>query len=118
MKINHFLPFVPAKDFKESRNFYHDLGFTIVWEDEDLVRFRAQNTEFFLQNFYVKELAENFVVHLNIDDFHDTFQKFLNVTKSYKNSKITEPKREYYGLAFKLIGPSGELWDIVEGTQK
>lgn len=118
MKINHFLPFIPAKDFAESRNFYFDLGFEIVWEDEDLVRFRSGNVEFFLQNYYVKELAENFMIHLNIDDFQDTFSKFKVVVDKYKNSKIIEPKKEFYGLAFKVLGPSGELWDIVEGTQK
>lgn len=115
MKINHFLPFIPAKNFQESRNFYFDLGFEIIWEDEDLVRFRMGITEFFLQNFYHKELAENMMIHLNIDDFNQAFKVCENVVKKYGNAKIIKPKQEYYGLSFKLIGPSGELWDIVEG---
>ncbi len=118
MKINHFLPFIHAKDFSESRNFYFDLGFEIVWEDEDLVRFRSDNAEFFLQNYYVKEHAENFMIHLNIDDFKSTYNKFKTVVEKYKSTKIYEPKQEFYGLAFKMLGPSGEILDIVEGTQK
>jgi predicted lactoylglutathione lyase len=117
MKINHFLPFVPAKDFKESRNFYSELGFEIVWEDEDLVRFRSGYFEFFLQNYYVKEFAENLMIHLNINHFSETFEQVEKIVKHYTNCKLTKPKKEDYGLAFKLTGPSGELWDIVEGTQ-
>lgn len=118
MNINHFLPFVPAKDFRESRNFYSDLGFEIVWEDEDLVRFRSGYFEFFLQNHYVKEFAENLMIHLNINNFFETFEFTKKIVDQHTNCKITKPKKEYYGLAYKIVGPSGEIWDIVEGTQK
>ncbi|MEN9819280.1 MAG: hypothetical protein RL379_58 [Bacillota bacterium] len=118
MNINHFLPFVHAKDFKASKTFYSDLGFEIVWEDEDLVRFRSGYFEFFLENLYVKAFAENLIIHININDFAKTYDFMEKIVNQYTNCKITKPKKEYYGLAFKIVGPSGERWDIVEGTQK
>lgn len=116
MHINHFLPFVHAKDFNQSKEFYSDLGFEIVWEDEDLVRFRSGYFEFFLQKDYVKEFAENLMIHLNVNNFSETFKLAEKIVKKTTNCKITQPKLEDYGLAFKLVGPSGECWDIVEGT--
>ncbi|MBN2299831.1 MAG: hypothetical protein JXC31_01460 [Acholeplasmataceae bacterium] len=117
MKINHFLVFIPTKDFEHSKSFYQDIGFDMVWADNDLARFRKDGAEFFLQGFYDKGLGDNLMFHLNIDNFDETYQNLSDVCKRYPECYISKPKDEYYGRAFKLRGPSGELWDIVKGTQ-
>ncbi|MFM7887854.1 MAG: VOC family protein, partial [Pseudanabaena sp.] len=62
--------FVPAKDFQLSKSFYLDLGFEMFFEDTELAVFNVGNTGigFFLQNFYVKELAETLMMHLLVED--------------------------------------------------
>jgi catechol 2,3-dioxygenase-like lactoylglutathione lyase family enzyme len=60
--------FVPAKDFDLSKRFYQDLGFELAWSSDDLAYFRHGNSSFLLQNFYKKEHAANFMMHLLVKD--------------------------------------------------
>ncbi|MEM6731584.1 MAG: VOC family protein, partial [Myxococcota bacterium] len=60
--------FVPARDFERSKQFYQDLGFTLASDMEGLAYFKHGSTAFLLQNFYVKEHAENFMMHLLVED--------------------------------------------------
>jgi hypothetical protein len=57
-------PFLPAEDYALAKQFYLDLGFTMVWGDEQLAAFQAGEFRFLLQNYYVKEWAGNFMMHL------------------------------------------------------
>lgn len=52
-------PFIPAKDFAISRQFYIDLGFSQDFESPDLVGFSLDSVSFLLQNFYDPALANN-----------------------------------------------------------
>ena len=61
-------PFVPAKDFETSKRFYLDLGFSVLHEDAHVAGLGLGSHEFLLQNFYVKEFADNFMMHLMVDD--------------------------------------------------
>lgn len=58
--------FLPAKDFKLSKQFYLDSGFNLDWEaaDDSMATFSLENQAFMLQNFYVKELANNLMMHV------------------------------------------------------
>jgi catechol 2,3-dioxygenase-like lactoylglutathione lyase family enzyme len=60
--------FVPARDFELSKRFYADLGFEIAWSSDDLAYLRAGNSSFLLQRFYQKEHAENFMMHMLVQD--------------------------------------------------
>jgi len=60
--------FVPSRDFALSKRFYQDLGFDLTWSSEDLACFRQGNASFLLQNFYVSEHADNFMMHLLVAD--------------------------------------------------
>src|SRR5687767_15314049 len=60
-------PFVPAKDFDLSKRFYEALGFEKVL-DGDVAIFHAGSGGFILQRFYEQQLAENFMMHLTVDD--------------------------------------------------
>ncbi len=66
--------FVPARDFRLSLLFYRDLGFEVPWETEELASLRMDRVSFLLQNFYVKELAENLMLHLLVDDVDGWWQ--------------------------------------------
>jgi hypothetical protein len=60
--------FVPAKDFVLSKQFYQDLGFEVAWSSDDLAYVRKGSSSFLLQRFYNKEHADNFMMHLLVED--------------------------------------------------
>jgi uncharacterized glyoxalase superfamily protein PhnB len=60
--------FVPAQDFAVSRRFYLALGGTLNWEAEGLAEIALGGARVLLQDFYVKEWAENFMMSLRVDD--------------------------------------------------
>ena len=60
--------FVPARDFALSKQFYQDLGFVLAWSSDDLAYLRHGNSTFLLQNFYDKTHADNFMMHLLVQD--------------------------------------------------
>src|SRR4051812_19473628 len=65
--------FVPARNLAESKAFYTALGFEVPWSDDGLAYVRYGETSFLLQQFYVPEHANNFMMHLlveNVDDWH------------------------------------------------
>jgi len=53
---------VPAKDFESSRAFYLALGWKLLWAGEGLVLLEFVDCRFMLQDHYVKEWAENFMI--------------------------------------------------------
>ncbi len=107
-------PFVPSKDYTLSLNFYNAMGFSTLWRDDQLALMAYDGFKFFLQNFYQKEFAENFVMHLlvaNADDWWiKTNQLFITTEYPYT---ITEPEDKEWGMReFTFLDPSGVLWRI------
>ncbi|WP_207766026.1 hypothetical protein [Solimonas fluminis] len=60
--------FLPAKDFALCKQFYIDAGFTLSWSSEVMAQLHAGSATFLLQDFYVKEFAENLMMHLLVPD--------------------------------------------------
>ncbi len=117
MKIEQIRSFLPSKDFGISKAFYKDLGFNLLWEDEELAVFGEENQSFFLQKYYVKEWAENLMMQLFVLDLEETFNKFQSVAQKY-SVKIIPIFDADYGRTFHIIGPSGELWHITQAKNK
>jgi len=59
--------FIPAKDFALCKQFYQDIGFVLASDTDGVAYFHHANVGFLLQNFYVKELAENLMMHLLVE---------------------------------------------------
>ena len=67
--------FIPSKDFEISKQFYKDLGFIQKSEGGGIANFSFGHISFLLQDYYVKEYAENIVLHFlveNVWDWHST----------------------------------------------
>lgn len=60
--------FVPAKDYELSKRFYQDMGFAMASEGGGVAYFHHQHVSFLLQDFYVKEFADNLMMHLLVED--------------------------------------------------
>jgi hypothetical protein len=109
-------PFLPSKDFEVSQQFYRDLGFAMESLGPDLARFSHGASKFLLQNFYVKTLAENFVVHLLVHDVDSWWEVANNVMPKYGTS-LDVVRTQPWGLRdFTLIDPCGVLWRVGQKT--
>ena len=80
-------PFLPAKEYAVARQFYLDLGFTMVWEGDQLAAFQVGEFRFLLQNYYVKELAGNFMMHLLVKDA-DAWWQLIQDKKIAENGDV------------------------------
>ena len=112
-------PFLPARDFALSKQFYADIGFTLKWQDETLAYIAHGNVSFLLQNFYVKELADNLMLHLlveDIDAWHaDISQRYLS--QKY-GSQVSPVKTQPWKMReFIISDPSGVLWRIAQNIK-
>lgn len=109
-------PFVPAKDFALSRQFYLDLGFTLQL-DAEVAIFGIGRTSFLLQNYYNKDWAENFMMQLMVDDL-DTWWgqvRALDLPTRYPVKPPLAPAMQPWGLrVMYLFDPSGVLWHVAQ----
>jgi catechol 2,3-dioxygenase-like lactoylglutathione lyase family enzyme len=106
--------FVPARDLAESIAFYEALGFEAIRESDDLAYLRHGATAFLLSQFYNREHAENFVMHLlvaNADDWHRNVEA-SGVVEKYSVRLSPTDDRPWGIRDFTLIDPTGVLWRI------
>jgi catechol 2,3-dioxygenase-like lactoylglutathione lyase family enzyme len=106
--------FVPARDFELSKRFYQDLGFVVAWSSEDLAYLRHGETSFLLQNFYDKAHADNFMMHLLVEDVEAWWLHIekQDLVATYR-VKVEPPSDKPWGMRdFVIIDPTGVLWRI------
>jgi catechol 2,3-dioxygenase-like lactoylglutathione lyase family enzyme len=109
-------PFIGAKDFELSRNFYRDLGFEESVLVPNMSYFKTAGMGFYLQDAYVRDWIDNSMIFLEVDDVgrYWTELSALNLPTKYKNVKLT-PIREYaWGRECFMHDPSGILWHFGE----
>ena len=109
-------PTLPAKEFDRSLQFYIDLGFQHRLLTDRLAEMTLGTCSFLLQNYYVREWADNFVTHLFVSDLNSWWDHIiaLDLTTRY-GVKTRSPQLESWGVRVAgLIDPSGVLWRIHE----
>jgi len=104
-------PMVPAKDFEISKRFYLELGFRPQPLVDRLVEMHFGAYSFILQDYYVEEWANNFVMHVSVTDLDHWWKHIcaLDLVSRY-GVKTAAPKLERWGMVAGLIDPSGVLW--------
>ena len=109
-------PFVPAKDFDKSRAFYRALGFAED-HDKDVAIFKAGKSTFILQRFYQKDWAENFMMHMMVDDLDAWWRHVtsLDLPGKFGVDPPKAPAMQSWGLRVAYVyDPSGVLWHIAQ----
>jgi hypothetical protein len=110
-------PFVPAKDFALSKRFYQALGFVPTHEDEAIAILKLESFSFILQNFYVKELAENCMVQLLVRDV-DAWWRRVDGDKLVADFAVKPPRAptmQSWGMKVGFVfDPSGVLWHVAD----
>jgi hypothetical protein len=110
-------PFVPAKDFALSKRFYETLGFEKELDSTDVASFGFGSSAFLLQNFYVQEWAENFMMQLMVDDLDAwwTHIESLDLPGKFPVQPPRPPALQPWGLRVAYVfDPTGVLWHVAQ----
>jgi catechol 2,3-dioxygenase-like lactoylglutathione lyase family enzyme len=118
LKVTEIKAFVPSKNFELSKQFYQDLGFTLASEGGGVAYFHLGHVSFLLQDFCAESLAENFSMHILVEDVNawwNHVQASGVLTKYAVN--VTAPEDQPWRMRdFCLSDPSGVLWRIGQNT--
>lgn len=109
-------PMVPAKDFDLSLRFYGDLGFQSRMLDDRLAEMTMGICTFILQDYYVSEWADNFVIHVFVSDLDEWWEHIdaLDLPARYR-VKTRPPELQPWGIRVAgVIDPAGVLWRFHE----
>ena len=112
---NSILTFVPALDFDLSCRFYEALGFQAADDDSDVRYYGRGGAGFLLQNFYVKDWANNFMMAMHVEDLDVWFPEVKAVVDSgdFPGARARAPELEDWGMrVMYLWDPSGVLWHV------
>ncbi len=110
-------PFVPALDFAVSKRFYQALGFRPTMEDDTIAMLKLGIFSFILQKFYVKELAENFMMQMLVRDVEAWWAEVqpARLTDEFALKLVKPPAIQPWGMKVGFIAdPSGVLWHVGE----
>jgi catechol 2,3-dioxygenase-like lactoylglutathione lyase family enzyme len=108
--------FVPARDFERSKAFYQAIGFTVAWTSDELAYLHCGESSFLLQKFFVQQHADNFMMHLlveNVDDWHRRITA-AGVAEQFGIEVGMPEDRSWAMRDFTLIDPSGVLWRVAQ----
>lgn len=114
LHVTEIKAFVPAKNFALSKQFYQDIGFTLASEGSEVAYFHFEHVSFLLQNFCAEGFAENFMMHMLVDDVDAWWDKIHQSAVVAKfGVKIWPIELQPWKMRdFCIADPSGVLWRI------
>ncbi len=104
--------FVPARDFSLSKQFYTALGWQLIYEGDGLAVLELAGVRFYLQDYYVKRWAENFMLHISVEDARAWYEHVRGILESgrFPLARVQPPKEEPYGALVTYVwDPAGVL---------
>lgn len=109
-------PFVPARDFALSQAFYAAIGFAIAYRDESLAIMEQDGAGLMLQNYYVKDFAENSMHQLFVRGLDGWWTRTEGLVERFAVKPPIAPadKPEWRLRVGFLFDPSGVLWQVSE----
>lgn len=109
-------PFIGAKNFEVSRNFYRHLGFKEIVLSHDMSLFKSGNMSFYLQDYYIKDWVDNTMVFMEVDDVERFWKELtaLNLVEKYQHVRIVPIRTYDWGRECFVHDPSGILWHFGE----
>lgn len=106
-------PFIGAKNFSESREFYTALGFQEISISKDMSYFQVDpDIGFYLQSAYVKDWVDNSMIFLEVDDVERYHRELsaLRLHDKYELVRISRIHNNDWGREVFMHDPSGILW--------
>ena len=121
LNVTDVRPFIGAKDFDASRDFYVALGWKVVYDSPDLRVLELADHRFYLQKYYNKEWCDNSMLHICVDDVDAWYsfarQLFASGSPGGSARLSGEPKDEGYARVFHIWDPSGVLLHFAQLAQ-
>lgn len=117
-KIKEIKPFIPCSSngFDESIDFYQEIGFSVIEKADTVCSIDTnQGYKFLIRNRYNKELAENLMLQIWVEDLDEweVFLQKLNLNEKYPGVKVSEPTTEPWGWRIIYVwDPAGVLLHI------
>jgi hypothetical protein len=113
--VSAMRPMVPAKDFGLSKRFYIELGFQPRPLTERLAEMQLGAFSFILQDYYVREWADNFVVHVTVSDVGLWWDHIgsLDLAARY-GVKLQPPEPQGWAVVASVTDPCGVLRRFAE----
>lgn len=113
LAVTDVRPFIPAKDFQRSLAFYTALGWSMLWTDEEgLALLSLGGSQIMLQDFYVKDWAENSMLVVEVTDataWHRHIERSL-ADGDYGDARVAEPQQQDWGALVTYVwDPCGVL---------
>ncbi len=114
MGVRGLRAFVPAKDFELSKRFYHALGFKTAWQGDDLALLEIDGHCIYLQNYHVKEWAENQMLFLDVEDLDQWWERIQSSGVLDMTDVRAKPPTDYpWGIReVHLVDPAGVCWHL------
>lgn len=105
-------PFIGAKNYAISRQFYQDLGFQEIILATNMSYFKSDNLGFYLQDAYVKDWVDNTMIFMEVEDVPKFYNNLLalNLPAKYIGVKLIPIREQLWGSECYLHDPSGVLW--------
>ncbi|MEO6688913.1 MAG: glyoxalase [Dokdonella sp.] len=118
LKVSDLRSFIPARDFALCKRFYAALGWHTADVADGLALVRvADEQHFYIQNYYIKDVAENCMLHLTVDDAQAWYRHVSAVLGSdaFEGARVQPPKRQPYGAIVTFVhDPSGVLLHLCQ----
>ena len=116
LTIRDLKAYVPAKDFELSKRFYAALGFNMTPGWGDTADFELNGHRFRLQDYYVKDWANNFMIVMGVDDIEAWHQRARAVVDSgeFRGTKVAPPEPVDDSSVMHVWDPSGVLLIFVQ----
>ena len=116
LNIRSLKPYVPAKDFELSKKFYSALGFIMSEGWGGTADFELNGCAFRLQNYYVKDWANNFMFVIGVEDIEAWHQQALELLNSsaYAGMRVQAPESVDDSLVLHVTDPTGVLLVFVQ----
>jgi predicted lactoylglutathione lyase len=121
LKTSDVRVFMPAKDFATSKAFYAALGWKLTEVDERLAVLELADRRLYLQDYYAKEWAENFMIHITVEDARAWHEHVSTVLEGgrFADARAQAPRQEPYGALVTYVwDPSGVLLHFAQWNQR
>jgi hypothetical protein len=117
LQVCEIRSFIPASDFELSKAFYEALGFSIDYSDANLALLSAGGQHLYLQRYYVKDWADNSMLHISVADAQGCFEQIsaLLFEGRFPTARVAAPKQEPYGALVTYVwDPAGVLLHLAQ----
>jgi len=117
LSVSDIRPFIPAQSFEQSKQFYSSIGWTVKDVAPKLALVGAQNVHFYIQDYYIKDVAENSMLHITVEDARAWYQHVAAVlaNRQFPAARVQPPKLQPYGALVTFVhDPTGVLLHLCQ----